>query len=164
MQTLTVSVLDTLNGQAGEVYKSLAGPPEFLAFGDAPTGEKAAQFATILDLPDAGQRPEPTRWRFVVGIDLEAGHEAEFEEWYNVEHLPALAQVPGVRRAVRFRRTDQDAGNADDLPAYLALYDIDAPEIAGNPDWQAAVNTPWTETMRPHFTARWRGCYERVSE
>ena len=30
-------------------------------------------------------------------------HENEFNEWYNVEHLPALGAVPGVLAARRYR-------------------------------------------------------------
>ena len=98
-------------------------------------------------------------WIFVVGIELEPGHEDDFEAWYNTEHLPALANVPGVNRAVRYRR-GTETGATEDYPEYLAIYEVASPDIPGNADWKAAVETPWTVRLRPHFTARWRGGYQ----
>ena len=162
MSSLDVLALETLDATAsGVVYRSLGGEPAFLAFdGHQTSGAGNGRYELILDLPtDRPALTPESRWLFVVGVDLDAGHEADFEDWYNVEHLPALATVPGVIRATRFRRaaTDETPG----FPAYLALYEIESPDIAGNPDWKDAVETPWTQRVRQHFQARWRGGYER---
>jgi hypothetical protein len=71
-------------------------------------------------------------------------HEAEFNEWYDREHIPALAAVPGTLSARRYRGT----GAAQ---RYIALYHLATPEVQASPAWKDAANTPWTERMRPHF-------------
>ena len=40
-------------------------------------------------------------------MNIAPEHEAEFNEWYDKEHIPALAAVPGVLCARRFRGTRQ---------------------------------------------------------
>ena len=45
--------------------------------------------------------------------------EADFNDWYNAEHLPQLGAVPGVLTARRFRATDPASERR-----YLALYHL----------------------------------------
>ena len=71
-------------------------------------------------------------------------HEAEFNEWYNTEHIPALAAVPGTLCARRYRGTGA-------VQRYVALYHLASPEVQATAAWKDAANTPWTERMRPHF-------------
>ena len=70
--------------------------------------------------------------------------EAEFNEWYDQEHIPALAAVPGVLAARRFRATD---GNRK----YVALYHLAAPEVPEGAAWKAARQSDWTSRLQPHF-------------
>jgi heme-degrading monooxygenase HmoA len=72
-------------------------------------------------------------------------HEAEFNEWYDTEHIPALAAVPGTLSARRFRSHEADGRR------YVALYHFASPEVPAGAQWRKAANTPWTERMRPHF-------------
>ena len=80
-----------------------------------------------------------------ISMNVAPEHENEFNEWYNSEHLPALAGVPGVLAARRYRGTGA-------TQRYTALYHLSAPEIVHSSEWRAAANTPWTERMRPHFS------------
>jgi hypothetical protein len=73
-------------------------------------------------------------------------HEDEFNEWYNTEHIPALAAVPGTLCARRYRGTGSAAQR------YVALYHLASPEVADSAAWKTAANTRWTERMRPHFS------------
>jgi hypothetical protein len=146
--------------EASVVYRSDDAEPaslELLTHRNAVAG--AQRYDLLLDLPGGGVDAWPAAHLFIVGINLDPGHEEDFEAWYNSEHLPALAAVPGVQRAMRFRRNLTAPDSRDLYPEYLALYDIVEPGIAGNEDWQAAVNTPWTIRLRPHFHALWRGGY-----
>ena len=65
-----------------------------------------AQFASELKVPPSVLL-EQLR---AAGVDKkqadDALSEAEFNAWYDKEHLPGLAAVPGVVRAVRLRRLD----------------------------------------------------------
>ncbi len=70
--------------------------------------------------------------------------EAEFNEWYDKEHIPALAAVPGVLCARRFRGS---SGNRK----YVALYHLAAPAVVESAEWTQARQTDWTNRLRPHF-------------
>lgn len=82
----------------------------------------------------------------VASMNVDPAAEAEFNEWYNKEHLPQLASVPGVLCARRFR-----AGGEGVERKYLALYHLKDTAVSRSDAWQKAANTPWTEKMRPHF-------------
>jgi hypothetical protein len=69
--------------------------------------------------------------------------EAEFDEWYDKEHIPALAAVPGVLCARRFRGT----GNRK----YVALYHLDRPDVVESAEWKTARESDWTTRLKPHF-------------
>ncbi len=79
-------------------------------------------------------------------MNVDPAAEAEFNEWYNTEHLPQLAAVPGVLTARRFQ-----AAGPDIEKKYLALYHLTSPDVSRSDAWAKAANTPWTERMRPHF-------------
>ena len=70
--------------------------------------------------------------------------EAEFNEWYDKEHIPALAAVPGVLGARRFRGT---SGNRK----YVALYHLTDPGVVESTEWKAARLSEWTSRLQPHF-------------
>jgi len=69
--------------------------------------------------------------------------EAEFNEWYDKEHIPALAAVPGVLAARRFR----GVGNRK----YVALYHLDSPAVVESAEWKTARESDWTTRLKPHF-------------
>ena len=70
--------------------------------------------------------------------------EAEFNDWYDKEHIPALAAVPGVLCARRFRGT---SGNRK----YVALYHLAAPDVVESDEWKQARQSDWTSRLQPHF-------------
>ena len=70
--------------------------------------------------------------------------EKDFNAWYDEEHVPALRKVPGCLSARRFR-TDEGA------PQYVALYHLKSPEVVAGDAWKQAVETPWTQRIRPHM-------------
>ncbi len=82
----------------------------------------------------------------VASMNVDPAAEAEFNEWYNKEHLPQLASVPGVLCARRFRAAGEGAERK-----YLALYHLKDAGVSRSDAWQKAANTPWTEKIRPHF-------------
>ena len=70
--------------------------------------------------------------------------EAEFNDWYDKEHIPALAAVPGVLCARRFRGT---SGNRK----YVALYHLATPDVVESGEWKQARQSDWTSRLQPHF-------------
>jgi hypothetical protein len=57
--------------------------------------------------------------------------EAEFHDWYDHEHGPARLAVPGFRSVLRYRALDEQK------PTWLALYELDGPEVIDSPEYQA---------------------------
>ena len=58
-------------------------------------------------------------------------NEAEFHDWYDNEHGPARLTVPGFRRVLRYRALDEQK------PTWLALYELDGPEVIDSPVYKA---------------------------
>ena len=84
---------------------------------------------------------------FAMNVTPEA--EADFNAWYDTEHLPRLANVPGVLLARRFRA-------AGGTHRYIALYHLSQPEVCGSKAWEDAAVTPWTLRIRPSTSDRLR--------
>jgi hypothetical protein len=82
----------------------------------------------------------------VASMNVDPAAEAEFNEWYNSEHLPQLGAVPGVLAARRYRAEGRESERQ-----YLALYHLRDVGVSRSESWAKAANTPWTERMRPHF-------------
>lgn len=82
----------------------------------------------------------------VASMNVGAADEDEFNKWYNTEHLPQLAAVPGVLSARRFRASDTASERR-----YLSLYHLRDAGVSRSDAWSKAANTGWTERMRPRL-------------
>ena len=96
--------------------------------------------------PPAGGAP----YALIVRLETEPAHDPELNEWYEQEHLPALAGVPGCLSARRYRMT---AGTPDSVK-YLMVYETERREVIRGPAWSKAADTDWTRHMRPFFRNR----------
>jgi hypothetical protein len=83
--------------------------------------------------------------RYAVEMDPEAGWQDKLFAWYDEEHLPGLASVPGCIAAVR-------CINLDHSPFSIAFYDLTSPEVLGCEPWLKVRNTAWSDQVRPHYT------------
>jgi hypothetical protein len=90
----------------------------------------------------------------LVAMNVPAEHEAELNEWYDVEHLAALAAVPGTLAARRYRGRGA-------TQKYLALYHFDRPGVPSSAAWKTAADTPWTRKLRPQFRDLLRHEFQR---
>jgi hypothetical protein len=86
-------------------------------------------------------------------MNVDPAHEADFNAWYDQEHVKLLSAVPGCLNARRFRATNLGTGGSH---KYLAVYQLASAEVTAKPEWKAAVQTPWTERIRPHYRDRVR--------
>lgn len=71
--------------------------------------------------------------------------EGEFHDWYDFEHLPSRAQVPGFLTAHRFVCIEG-------WPRYVAWYDLESLDVLNTPAYQAisGKNTsPWSRRLVP---------------
>lgn len=82
----------------------------------------------------------------VASMNIDPAAEADFTAWYNTEHLPQLAAVPGVLSARRYQASDTGSERR-----FLALYHLRDAAVSHSDAWAKAANTPWSERMRPHF-------------
>ena len=83
---------------------------------------------------------------FAMNVVPEA--EADFNAWYDEEHIPRLSAVPGCLLARRFR-IESAVGEGNHR--YVALYHLTSPDVPRGAAWKAAANSPWTDKLRPHF-------------
>lgn len=94
-------------------------------------------------LPGEAVAPEGAAAMLFFAMNVDPAHEAEFNRWYDTEHLPLLAAVPGVITARRYCATASD-------PKYIAMYYLESRDVVKSDGWQAAVSTPWTQAILPH--------------
>ncbi|MES2399325.1 MAG: hypothetical protein V4573_05000 [Pseudomonadota bacterium] len=94
---------------------------------------------------DGASRGTTPVFHYVVEMDPEVGWMPELSQWYDTEHMPGLAKVPGCIRASRFL-------NHDHGPLSLACYDLVTEDTLGSAPWLAVRGTPWSDRMRPRFT------------
>ena len=85
-------------------------------------------------------------------VNLAPEAEDDFNAWYDQEHIPALAAVPGTLLARRYRADE----NGSSTHKYLAIYHLETPDVTRSEAWAAAVDTPWSDRVRPHFQDRLR--------
>jgi hypothetical protein len=71
----------------------------------------------------------------MVWVDVPADKEAEFNKWYNEEHLAELMSVPGILNAARYEAVSSG-------PKHLACYEIESTAVF---DTEAFKNRPVTE-------------------
>ncbi|NYT38127.1 hypothetical protein ERD78_14670 [Allopusillimonas soli] len=105
-----------------------------------------AQLFTLMQDVSGASHGEHAFWHYVVETDVRTDAEADFNAWYEQEHLPGLAGVPGTVRAIRMRNTDPGA-----TPRYHACYLLQTRETYGSPAWLAVRATRWSSAVRPNF-------------
>jgi len=75
---------------------------------------------------NAAYSAAPETWYFLVFSNPVAGHEDEYNKWYNEQHAPDVVAVPGFVTAQRFVKNDLPLYRMVDLqvPKYLVIYKI----------------------------------------
>jgi hypothetical protein len=118
------------------------------------TEVRVSRLECVFDAP-GHSRPETPIFPYIVEMDPEAGWMPEISRWYDIEHMPGLAAVPGCIRAMRMI-------NHDHGPLSLACYDLVSTQTLGSPPWLAIRGTAWSDVVRPHFTNTKRTMFVRV--
>jgi len=83
------------------------------------------------------------RGLITVRLDVPASHDGEFNDWYNLEHVPQLTAMPGFVRTRRYFCETSDI-------RYLAWYETADDSIEAGPHFQSIVRepTPWSLRLR----------------
>jgi hypothetical protein len=127
----------------------IADPPRWLLIADhdpdhpASAPEREPLLRWDLEQINPGDLPSPDTAGGVilVSMNVDPARDDEFNDWYNMEHIPHFNRLAGVIAARRFRAT---AGN----PRYVALYYVENTDIYATLGWMAANETPWILRMR----------------
>jgi hypothetical protein len=106
--------------------------------------ERLMRFEGDQILPGDQLPPPQAGGLLLNAMNIAPALEAEFNEWYDKEHIPALAAVPGVLCARRFRGT---SGNRK----YVALYHLATPDVVESAEWKQARQSDRTSRLQPHF-------------
>ena len=122
--------------------------------GPAPAGLSWVALSPLLDRPGASEGAEPSH-HYVVETDVAPEVLEEFTAWYDTEHLPGLARVPGTVRARRLMRQEGH-------PRFVACYDLTTPLTLERPEWLAVRYTPWSDRVRTMFRGTVRTMYRRA--
>lgn len=95
------------------------------------------------------------RAQLCIWTAVDPAHEADFNRWYDREHMQERVALPGFQSARRFKAVDP----RDSRP-YLALYDTDGIEVFRSDAYRTAFQhqTPWSLA---NF-GRMRGTQRRV--
>jgi hypothetical protein len=70
------------------------------------------------------------KYTFVVLTNPTPGKDAEFNRWYNEQHIPDVLNAAGFVCAQRFRLAEtQNGPKTDQTHKYLALYEIETDDL-----------------------------------
>ncbi|MCO8592166.1 DUF4286 family protein [Burkholderia multivorans] len=101
-------------------------------------------------------RPSLPHGQLCVWTDIDPAHEADFNAWYDREHMQERVAIPGFTHARRFRATDRGARK------YLALYVTDTLDVFRGDAYRRAFaqQTAWSLANFERMT----GTQRRVGE
>jgi hypothetical protein len=99
-------------------------------------------------------------WMYLVHTDIPDHIVEEYNTWYDREHLPRCAAIPGVLRARRYTAAGLTPGPG---PKYLTAYEMTGADVWESPAAHAARKTPWTEKMRSLFSNTRRGLCQLIA-
>ena len=143
--------LDSIDVLRGAAYRAIGGE-NLSPWSKRVTGkvERLLRYEGEQILPGETTAPDGAGGLPLVGMTPAAEDEAAFNAWYDKEHVPALASVPGVLCARRFRTGASGT-------KYIALYHLRAPDVVDSPEWkQASGSTPMPPRVREKITHRLR--------
>jgi hypothetical protein len=66
--------------------------------------------------------------------------EADFNDWYDTEHIPVRMKAPGFAGAQRYHNTES--------PAYLAVYEMNESGALATPEYKTIKGSPSERTAR----------------
>ena len=92
-----------------------------------------------------------------VWTDIPADVEADFNRWYDQEHLAERIAIPGFLTARRYVSLQSS-------PKYIALYDTVDAQVLQSDAYLKVSNhpSPWTQRIRPYFQNFVRNEYELI--
>ena len=121
--------------------------------------ERICRFEAEQLSPGRQAAPADAAGMMMFAMNVAPGAEGDFNAWYDDEHVPRLAAVPGCLTARRFKASGG-------THKYIAIYHLESPDVCSSQAWREAADTPWTQRIRPQTSDRLRVVlrrYERKS-
>lgn len=111
---------------------------------------------------DSGAIDEQPQCLFVATFDVPASAVAEFDAWYEEEHVPILLEADGWLRVRRYRSRP---GHEGPPWSHFALHELRDPAVLDAPERARARSTAWRERLarEPWFSSTGRWIYERIA-
>jgi hypothetical protein len=83
----------------------------------------------------------------LTSMDIDAAHEAEFNRWYDREHLEERVAIEGFIEARRY------VADESSMPKYLSLYSTETFEVLDSPAYRKALanQTDWSKANIGRF-------------
>ena len=149
-QAIATYDLDTLDVLQSEAYRAIA-HENLSVWSKRVTGmcDRLLRFEGMQTLPGATAAAVGAGGLLLNAMNVAPEAEDDFNAWYDEEHIPALAGVPGTLAARRYK-------SSRGSHRYVAIYHLDAPEVTQSDAWRTAIDTPWSARVRPHFQDRIR--------
>jgi len=94
----------------------------------------------------------------LVMMDVDPEHEAEFNRWYEEEHVPERMSIPGFVNARRYRAIEGG-------PKYLALYELESVDVLESESyryWFGEGRTEWTRRILGNCSNFLRNVYVEI--
>jgi len=93
-----------------------------------------------------------------VWMQIPAELEQDLNDWYKQEHLPERIEIPGFLTALRYRSLDGE-------PKYMALYDLETPQVLYSDAYKdmRRNSTDWTRRIGRSLEKNIRHEYELMS-
>ncbi len=145
--------------------KEAARPPDSF---EAITSKLPVQRGVYEPIYPEGADYQLSRAKFLLtaGLDVPAEVEAEFNDWYNTEHIPDLMRVPGFRTVQRLVATktpiSAKSGRPPSGPKYIAFYDIESEKVLESQAFSKARESPWSDRIRKLYTRRFHNAYRLI--
>jgi len=103
------------------------------------------------------------KYLMIASMDVDAEHDAIFNEVYDTEHIPLILKVPGVVSARRCQTVplsmiiggEKKTIVAEGEPKHSATYELESAEVLTSPAWAVAVEKGrWPAQVRPYTRNR----------
>ena len=93
----------------------------------------------------------------VIWTDVAPEYEAEFNEWYDKEHVPQLLTVPGILTGRRYQAVEGK-------PKYIAAYEMADEKVLESAAFREVRDKPtdWSRKMIPQFRNTQRGIFRQI--
>lgn len=93
----------------------------------------------------------------VIWTDVAPEYEAEFNEWYDKEHIPQLLAIPGILTGRRYQAVDGK-------PKYIAIYEMTDENVWKSDAFREVRENPtdWSRKIIPQFRNTQRGIFRQI--